>query len=167
MKVLITGPESTGKSTLAQKLSELLGFGVLPDYSRIYLEKYGPDYAYDDISIMARNHHQLYHALDDGDDTILDTYLLNYQIWSQVKYQSCNPWIKDRVRMMKFDTVLLLFPDIDWEGDPLRESKGERLTLFRLYEAALESLNSDYVVIKGTGEARMNAAHTEIIKRSK
>lgn len=158
MRLLITGPESTGKTTLAQELSTRLSIGLLPEYGRIYLEKYGPDYAYDDISIMARHHHQMYHAIDEGDDLILDTYLLNYQIWSEVKYGRCDPWIQDQVQLMKVDLALLLYPDIDWKPDPLRESEGERMNLFRRYESGLSTLGMSYAVVKGLGKDRVAKA---------
>jgi len=159
LKILITGPESTGKTTLATQLSEQLSINLLPDYSRIYLEKYGPDYAYDDILLMAKEHHALLHSVSPKEDIILDSYMLNYQIWSEYKYNTCDSWILDQVKMMDMDYIFLLYPDIMWEPDPLRESKEEREILFDIYNQKLIQLKIGFHIIKGEKAQRIKAVN--------
>jgi len=135
--ILITGPESTGKSTLASQLSEELGHIMIPEYGRTYLEKNGPEYSYKDIEIMALDHMEQVKAADNN-SLILDTYLLNYKIWSEYKFGKVSDKIIELLTECRFDLILLMEPDIEWSEDPLRENPGDRAVLFDIYKNEME-----------------------------
>ena len=152
--ILITGPESTGKSTLAEQLSRKLGITCIQEYSRHYFDTNGPDYDYADIETMAREHHD--HIINsDQSQLILDTFALNYKIWSIYKYGKVSPVIMDMLSYYNYDKVLLLKPDIPWEPDPLRENPQNRQELFEIYVKELNALGWDYDIIEGHGKDRL------------
>ena len=158
MRILITGPECTGKSTLARQLSEKLSLPWFPEYARTYLEQNGPNYNQDDILKIAKAHFHLVETFSADQPLILDTYLLNLKIWTEYKYLQTEPWVDQRLlAMTPPDYVFLLSPDLPWKQDGLRESEGQRTVLFELYSRQLTNLRWNYNVITGVGRARLDA----------
>jgi len=148
--ILITGPESSGKTTLAKALAESLEFELLPEYARTYLCENGSDYVYNDLRQIALEHVSQFEKLQESkQDICLDTYLLNLHIWAQYKFQKVDAYIEQQLDLFRPDLTLLLKPDLDWEPDPLRENKNNRDRLFELFESKLKARNDKYVVIEG------------------
>lgn len=153
MKILICGPESTGKTSLAINLSEALSCKWIPEQARTYLEFQGPDYVYEDIEKIARAHVE---TVKDAwnEDLILDTFLLNLKIWSEDKFGQCASFIEENINQFKFDLILLLQPDLEWEPDPLRENPQDRDRIFKLYDEAFRQMGIAFYIIGGVGETR-------------
>jgi NadR type nicotinamide-nucleotide adenylyltransferase len=152
-KVAITGPESSGKTTLAMALAAHFRTAWVPEYARLYLDKYGPEYEEGDVLNIAKGqaNWELTYARDTrGDLLICDTDLLVLKIWSEVKFQHCHPWIERHLHTHAYDLYLLCSPDIPWEPDPLREHPEQRHELYLRYLAALVDMKADYTIIKGT-----------------
>ncbi|MBT8232362.1 MAG: ATP-binding protein [Saprospiraceae bacterium] len=145
--ILITGPESSGKSTLAQYLSKAFNFDCINEYAREYLESAGHIYTQDDILSIAKGHFLLINQLPETSFFILDTYLLNLKIWSNYKYGYCHPWINEQLQKFKPAITFLLKPNIPWVEDPLRESPFERQIIFKIYEKELTELKWPYYII--------------------
>src|SRR5258706_4422631 len=53
-KIVIIGPESTGKSTLCRQLAEHYNTQWCPEYAREYLLRTGMKYSYDDLQFIAK-----------------------------------------------------------------------------------------------------------------
>ena len=155
--ILIAGPESTGKSTLAKRLSLSLGYKWIPEYGRTYLEQHGPGYTYEDIEVMALRHADLVNEVKDN-KVILDTFLLNYKIWSIYKYGKVSPRILSLLSQCSFDHILLMSPDMPWEEGPYRENPNDRDVLFDIYVNEFEVLGWPYNIIEGIGEERFEKA---------
>ena len=159
MKILITGTECTGKSTLAASLSKTLDCPWIPEYARTYLDTNGPEYTEQDLLYIAEGHHKLVCKYDAEQPLILDTYLLNLKIWSMVKFGNCNPWISNQLALAVenqiFDKVFLCAPDLPWKQDGLRENQKSADSLHQLFISELEILQLDYFVISGQGDQRM------------
>ncbi|MBT8228851.1 MAG: ATP-binding protein [Bacteroidia bacterium] len=155
MKVLITGPESTGKTSTALRLAEDFGFQYIPEYARQYLEINGPGYTYDDLAYMASEHIRIFRE-HSGQNVILDTYMLNFKIWFLYRFKRYPGFIDDALSESDFDIVLLMYPDIEWEFDPLRENRDDRLHLFQQYENELKKLEWPYQIIRGQGNDRVD-----------
>lgn len=164
VRIAIVGPESTGKTTLAEALGTHYGCACTKEYARIYLEELGPSYTEPDLLRMA--HGQLM-AEADGQAfasshgqrlLICDTDMITVRIWSQEKFGRCHPTIEQLARDVHYDLWLLCSPDIPWEPDPLRENPLDRDRLFAVYEAALIELGKPYAVVAGTRSERMNRA---------
>ena len=156
MRILITGTESTGKSTLAKRLSAHLGIAWIPEYARTYLEVHGPSYKASDLLSIAQEQHNLVPVDDQA--FILDTYLLNIKIWSEEKYGRCDPWITDTLAQASFDRVLLTAPDLPWIQDDLRENPTAADRLHQRFISELNDLGWPYAIISGRGQQRLHSA---------
>lgn len=154
MNILVTGPESTGKSTISQFIADEYEAELITEYARTYLSKNGPGYTQEDLLTIAKHHYELYTNRDKKDICVCDSFLLNIKIWSEYKYGSCDPWIIEHVTSIKFDLVLLTSTDIPWAADPLRENPLNRDELFMIFKKELDAIGQQYVVLKSDKEAR-------------
>ncbi len=154
--LILTGPESTGKTTIAQHVSKELKIDFIPEFSRAYLTSTNGHYEYSDLAKMAREA-QAGIGMNTATKLILDTDILTYKIWSEVKYQRTDPWIEANLKINKHSLYLLCYPDIAWSDDPLRENPHDRLVLFTKYEDLLRTLELDYFIICGKNSRLLKA----------
>lgn len=158
IKIVITGPESTGKTTLTQKLANHYQTAWIREYARIYIDNLHRPYTQEDLLSMAKG--QLASeeiAKMKGQNLIIcDTSLEVIKIWSEVKYQTCHPWILDKLQKQKVDLYLLCAPDIPWQHDPQRENPEDREWLFAIYQNELKGKN--YAEIWGKEDKRLGTA---------
>ncbi len=164
MRIVLTGPECTGKSRLTEELGNRLNVPFALEYARVYLEEHGPAYEYDLLLTMSRNHktHQREHVPCNSPIGILDTDLINYKVWCDVAYGKCHPEIHQDIEQETHHVYLLCYPDIPWVPDPLREHPTERDWLFARHRAEIERLERPYAVIQGDGIARLELAEEAI-----
>ncbi len=156
MKILITGPESSGKTTLAESIAQKLGFSFVREMARPYLALRGTEYAYDDlyeIALLQRYEEKMH--LDKGETTICDTDLLTIIIWSQEKFGRVDQQMIDWWQESKPKHTFLCSPDIPWEYDPFRENQHDRDRLLDIYKCHLLHHHCEYTVIHGTKEHRL------------
>jgi NadR type nicotinamide-nucleotide adenylyltransferase len=160
IRIAITGPESTGKSWLAENLAHAYHTSWVPEYAREYLEKLNRPYTYDDILTIARG--QM--AAEDsalptaGRFLFSDTECLVTKIWCDVKYERCHPWIIEQIEQRPYDLYLLCDIDLPWQPDPQREHPHLRQYLFDRYYDELMDRKLPFGVVKGSGEARLECA---------
>lgn len=150
--VVITGPESAGKTTLAKALSEHLGAPYVEEYARTYLRGLERPYDADDLLAIAQgqvNTMRQAAIQSKAPYIICDTDLTVMKIWSEVKYGFCHPWIDKTLREAPADLYLLCRPDIPWADDPLRENPKDRPLLFDLYHTLLSSEQWPFACIRG------------------
>ena len=159
-KIAITGPESTGKSMLAQLLADHYRTVWVPEFARVYLIQTEGNYNYDDILNIARGQKKSEEALSDIARKIMfsDTELLVTKIWCDVKYKKCHPWILKNIERQDYDLYLLMDIDLPWEYDPLREHPEERKYLFDLYRNELEARKLNYKIVSGVDDKRFKNA---------
>lgn len=153
--LLITGPESSGKTSLSKAIADQTDFVYLSEYARDYLtESEGKAYAYEDLEKIALGHIAAFEALKRvSRHIVMDTFLLNLKIWSEFRYGRVSDVIIDNLDDFKPDLSLLLRPDIPWVADGLRDNPKDRHILFDLFEGSLQKSGSRYLVIGG--ERRM------------
>lgn len=158
IKVAITGPESTGKSWLAENLARHYKTSWVPEYAREFLGRTDGVYSYEDILLIAEGQYNNEKIESEGAYRILfsDTEFLVTKIWCEVKYGKVHKWIQGMADSHRYDLYLLCDIDLPWEYDPLREHPEMRQLLFEKYKTALDSLNANYAVVKGTGATRLN-----------
>jgi len=163
-KVIVTGAESTGKSTLAQYISHSFQVPLIEEYSRTYLTSLNRTYTVNDLTIMAEQHLENERTIMKGDSSfcICDTGLLVYKIWSEYKFGILDSYIEKEWSNYQCDLFLLPHYDIPFEEDPLRENPEERHILFQLYKDTLEYNDLPYVVIDGNMEERFEKAQKAI-----
>ena len=163
--IVLTGPESCGKTTLASGLGEKLQAHVVPEISREYLnQRLSRDnqfhYSEPDLLKIAGEQHRLEQlALAKNPDLLLcDTDLLVLIIWSEVRFGTCHQWILDTFAdniVTHKRHYLLCHYDMPWEADPLRENPDDREELFALYQDKLDFYQLDYSIISGNIDARL------------
>ncbi len=159
-KIVITGPESSGKTTLSRALAEKLSAPVVPEYARLYLERFGPAYTLDDLTHIAHGQAALELAAAAGaEDLILaDTSLEVIRVWWDYRFGTPPAWLEALLRRHRGDYYLLCAPDLPWQPDPLRANPHDRDQLFVRYRELLERLGVSYGVVEGSGEARTRRA---------
>jgi nicotinamide riboside kinase len=157
MKILVTGPESSGKTTLCNRLSDSFNLPIYEDFSRTYLELHGKYYKYKDLLKIAFLYVNNLEVQEDN-NYIQDTFLVNMKIWSLYKYGKCHSYVNDKLEQFSFDYVFLMKPDLPWIQDPYRENREDRDHLFEEYIKIFNTLNWDYNVIQGVGEERYQMA---------
>jgi len=164
IKYIISGPESSGKTTLCKELSKFYKTTYIKEYAREYLLKYNNKYQKDDLYKIAKKQYQS--EQKKNHILICDTDLITIKIWSNYKYGNCNNWILEQNEKQKKEKrfYLLCQPDIKWEEDPLRESPKNRNELFKIYKKELKILDHDYYIIKG--ENRTNKAISKILSKN-
>jgi len=159
-RVSITGPESTGKTWLAQKLAAHYQTVAVPEYALEYLSKHGAQYQPEDIVEIAKGQLALedFYAKKTSRILFCDTDLIVCRIWSQVVFNHVPAWIEEMIVKNRYDLYLLCMPDIAWQPGPFRENPDNREYLFRLYEQELRERGFRYAVVTGTGDQRLKNA---------
>ena len=161
LKVVITGPESTGKSTLAESLARHYKTVFIPEYARTYVENLNGPYNYSDLEHIAKRQVQDVEKYSTLANNILflDTYLIITKVWFNVVYKKEPIWLDDSIRKSDIDLFLLCSTDVPWQPDPIRENGGEmREYLFLQYKTELELYGFNYRILKGLGENRLTNA---------
>lgn len=159
VKVAITGPESTGKSWLAEHLAMHYNAVWIPEFAREYLTP-NMEYNADDVVKIAQGQLQLEQIQLKRNPPLLfaDTEMLVCEIWLQFVFGLKNEFIQEALQKQDYDLYLLCDIDLDWEPDPLREHPDQRKILFDLYESRLKSMHFPYRIVSGKGNERLKKA---------
>lgn len=161
-KIVVIGPESTGKSTLSEMLAKALHTQWVPEFARHYLEELGRDYNENDLAEIAKGQLEREDHLEQQADKLLicDTDLYVIKVWSEAKYKYCHPWIMEQIANRQYDLYLLTDIDIEWQDDPLREHPhpGERKYFYNIYLDIVQNSGVPWVCISGTHEERLKSA---------
>lgn len=156
-RIAITGPESTGKSTLSAHLASALNTVWVPEYAREYLEKLGRPYEEPDLLEIAKGQIRAEEDLAKKANTYLicDTDLIVIKIWSEHKYGRCHPWILEQIEQREYALTVLTYIDIPWEDDPMREHPDLRTYFHDLYKSTLTSMGIHFIEAKGDLQQRV------------
>lgn len=166
-KYVAIGPESTGKSTLCQRLSEYYQTQWSAEYARQYLEENGSGYTYDDLVKIAKgqlqgeNHYADIVRRDARSGLLfVDTDMHVMRVWCEFVFGNCHKFILDQIAERRYDGYFLCAPDLPWVKDPLREYPDQRTRdeLFLYYKELLTAENVPWVRIEGDYEQRMKTA---------
>lgn len=165
VKVVLFGPESTGKTTLAMMLSQHYNEPWVPEYAREYLqEKWDREQKTcenADLLPIAMGQMRLENELASKAKQLLicDTDLLETKVYSEMYYGGyVDPMLEKYARKNRYDLYLLTDIDIPWEADDLRDRPHQREEMFRAFEQALVDHKRPYVVLSGNLEARLDKA---------
>ncbi|QLG88940.1 ATP-binding protein [Chitinibacter bivalviorum] len=163
-RIAIVGPESCGKTQLAQELSRELHAPWVPEFARPWFAaQQRTHYDLDDIIAIARGQLALEAQLALGTQWLLcDTSVLVCIIWAEVRFGFCPEELASLWHPQDYALHLLLEPDLPWEADPLRENPIDRDVLFQRYESALQAKNTVFVRIAGHGKARLSCARAAL-----
>lgn len=161
-KIAIIGPESTGKSELAQQLAQTFSVPWVPEYARGYVEKLQRLYTYRDVCHIARRQiaeqQSFENIATDKKMVFFDTDLIITKVWFEYCYSRVPSFVLKRLKVTFFDMYLLCEPDIPWEPDPVREHGDNRQFFFDWYKREAELTGTPCVIINGLGHERLKNA---------
>ncbi|MBV8516932.1 MAG: ATP-binding protein [Acidobacteria bacterium] len=156
-RVVLTGPESTGKTQLAQRLARDLGVAWVPEYAREYAEARGNALTAADVDWIARG--QIANEDRAPDAPIRDTDLISTVVYARHYYGACPAWIEAEARARRAALYLLLDTDVEWQPDAARDAGGdEREDLFDAFRAALDEFDTRWEIVSGDWDERYRAA---------
>lgn len=160
LKFAITGPESTGKSTLSKQLAEHFQTTWVPEFARNYLQQLPRQYREDDLLKIAIGQKELEEsqALHAQQLLFCDTENIVLKIWSNVRYNHCHANILQCIELQQYIHYFLCDIDIPWVEDPLREHPHMRQDLFNMYVDELSFYNFPFTVISGDEKTRLKIA---------
>ena len=146
LKIIITGPESSGKTTLCKALSKHFSISFAKEFARYYINSLDREYIIDDLLTIAKGQLEC-----EFNSQLLDTDLITIKIWSEYKYGRCDKWILDQIEKQKKEKrfYLLCKPDIPWQPDKQRENPSDREAIFEIYKEELEYLGHKYFIVEG------------------
>ncbi len=161
LRIAITGPECSGKTYLAEQLAQYYESCWVPEVARFYLPALGRKYQYEDLLKISRLQLEEEKKIENSCDGIAifyDTELINIKIWSEYRFGKVHEEIIRNIQQSTYDFYFLMYPDIPWEYDPLRENPYDRLELFERFENELKRFGKIYHIIQGDLDQRMHDA---------
>lgn len=158
-KIVVIGPESTGKTTLTNALAKHFKCPAIPEYAREFIDNLDREYNEADILKIAQKQVELEDEIE-GEYIFLDTNLIVCKVWSQYKYGHCHPWILDQISKREYYHYLLCDIDLPWEKDNQRENPNNREELFQIYKSELIMLGKSFSII--SGKNRLQQAISQI-----
>ncbi|HMG66072.1 MAG TPA: AAA family ATPase [Chitinophagaceae bacterium] len=184
-KIVVLGPESTGKSTLCEQLASHYNTMWCPEYAREYLLNYGNKYTYEDLLVIAKGQiqseenyariaedrlKQEFHERDTEAGTepetrnpkllFIDTDMHVMKVWSEFVYGKCHQFILDQLANRKYDLFLLCNIDLPWVQDELREYPDlkTRQILYGIYKELMMGQSVPWTEISGDYGNRLTKA---------
>jgi NadR type nicotinamide-nucleotide adenylyltransferase len=166
-KVVIIGPESTGKSTLCEQLATHFKTAWVPEFAREYLLSLGRPYHFDDLYIIAKGQLELEDRVAVSTNVpliFIDTDMYVMKVWCEFVFGKCHPFILDEIAKRKYDTYLLCNTDLPWVADELREYPDyeSRERLYYMYKDLMVNQHIPWFDINGGYEERLRKAITVV-----
>lgn len=166
LRVSIFGPESTGKTTLAEDLARRLGTVWVPEWARTYLEAL-PDRrapVLSDLSDIVRGQIAAEDSLakDARHVLVCDTDPLATVVWSETLFGAVDPEVRARASGRRYDLTLLCAPDVPWVKDDVRYLPEGGRAFFAQCEEELRRAGRPYVVVSGDFAARLETAERAV-----
>ncbi|HEX8460549.1 MAG TPA: ATP-binding protein [Segetibacter sp.] len=173
-KVVIIGPESTGKSTLSTQLAQHYNALWCPEYAREYLLENGKQYTFEDLLVIAKGQLALEKEYTNkaikqwteaGKPTeapilFVDTDMYVMKVWCEYVFGKCHHFILDKIVESHSDLYLLTNIDLPWVKDELRDYPDlkSREELYHIYKDILINQNTLWINISGLHEERLATA---------
>ncbi len=171
-KIVVIGPESTGKSTLCEQLAQHYDTMWCPEFAREYLLTNGTNYTYDDLLNIAKGQLALeeeYSEMMNEPDSLhtaphpplfIDTDMYVMKVWCEFVFDKCHRFILEQIVERKYDLYLLCNTDLPWVKDKLREYPDlkSRHRLYNIYEDIMINQAVPWVDISGTDDDRLQKA---------
>lgn len=171
VKVVLFGPESTGKTTLSRQLAAHYNTVWSPEFARNYLQdKWNEEQKIcetSDIIPIAIGQMKLENELAQKANKILicDTDLLETKVYSESYYNGIvDPLLNKYALKNNYDLYFLTNIDTPWKADDLRDKPNERKEMFAFFESALKKHKRPYIILSGDKKTRLKTAIKTINK---
>lgn len=158
IKIAVVGPESTGKSTMANFLAKELNTFCVPEYARYYCEHLNRQYTLDDEVNMFHGQRALETAIANKVENnllVCDTTILTVKIWCDHLFQHTPKIVTDEIATRKYDLYLLMDIDLPWQDDPLRDFPNEREHFMHVWKQELDNIGGNYKIVSGLDAQRL------------
>ncbi len=169
VKIVLFGPESTGKTTLSEQLARYYNTVWVPEYAREYLQRKWNNERKTcepkDLLPIAEGQMRMENSLSQKATELLicDTDLLETKVYSEAYYVGhCDPILEKYALLNSYDLYFLTFIDVPWVGDDLRDKPNEREKMFNYFRGTLEKYHRNFVILKGDKKERLQAAVAHI-----
>ena len=159
--IVVTGAESTGKSTLTEALAKHFEVPFITEFAREYIENLDENYNYKDVENIARNQVKQLNELKYSNHPFIfiDTWLIVTKIWFEVVFKKVPDWFDEQIHSTKIDLFLVCDIDLPWVRDSVRENGGKQRTiLHKKYIQNINNYNFYYNIVSGKGEKRIQNA---------
>ena len=157
IKIAVVGPESTGKSTVAERLARDYGTVCVPEYAREYCKHLNREYTLQDEMNMFYGQLALERSLvplAQNDLLICDTMFLTIKVWCDHLFGYTPHEVHEALKAKRYDFYLLMDIDLAWEDDPMRDFPQLREHFMQIWHNELKAVSANYLVISGQGEER-------------
>ncbi len=169
LRVVLYGPESTGKTTLAKALAKHYQTQWVQEFARDYLQnKWEEQQAVctlEDLPIIVAGQLELENQKLAKANKVMfcDTNVVVTRVWSETHFDGyCHPEILAYSEKWSYDLYLLAGIDIPWVKDDLRDRPDDRQSMFDHFKSTLDKLQKNYVVLEGNQDLRLNRAMASI-----
>lgn len=159
--IVITGAESTGKSTLTERLANHFEAPYIPEIAREYVENLNRKYTYSDVERIAKMQIATFISISKSDAPYIfvDTWLIVTKIWFEFVYKKTPDWLINEILNTKIDLFLVCDIDLPWIADPVRENGGEnRKILQNKYIENISEFKFKYKLVSGIDKERFQNA---------
>lgn len=160
--VVLTGPESAGKSTLSRALAERFNAPLVSEYVREFIEQQQRDTCYADISTIAKQqlNNELTARAKRPPLLLLDSHLLSNIVWSEVLFKRSPAWIEEVLLAQQYDLIGLLSPvGMPWQADGQRcqPQLSDRLKFHKNLASWLQQHHQPVLHLTGSWQQRYHA----------
>jgi len=170
-RVVICGPESTGKSTMTRNLAAHFKTNFVDEFARDFLQNKWNNKqevcSKEDLLEIAKGQIELENLKIKKSSKLIfcDTNILTTIAWSKTHFNEfCDPWIQRKAKTLKYDYYLILNTDIPWVRDDLRDRPKDREKMFLAHKKELDYASVDYDIINGSDFQKRLCAAIDYIK---
>lgn len=157
IRVAVVGPESTGKSSVAQRLARHFDTVCVPEYAREYCRHLNREYTLQDEMNIFYGQLALERSLlplARNNILICDTMFLTIKVWSDHLFGHTPEEVHEALNTHHYDCYLLMDIDLPWQDDPLRDFPDLREHFMAVWHQELQAIKANYQVISGLGDLR-------------
>ncbi|WP_293307495.1 AAA family ATPase [Pedobacter sp. UBA5917] len=153
-KICFYGPESTGKSTMAEKMAKHYNTTFVPEVARELITS-NDITTKDIINIGIAQTARVKEKTSIANKIVFcDTDLITTKIYSQYYLNEVPEILNNLENEIKYDLYFLMNIDVEWVADHLRDFGDRRLEMFNLFKSELEKRGINYILISGNYEER-------------
>jgi HTH-type transcriptional regulator, transcriptional repressor of NAD biosynthesis genes len=174
-KIVLFGSESTGKTTLATQLSTYFGVPCCPEFVRYYLswrnksaDRQHIISVFEDIEPMAAGQIALENSVTilaeqlKSPFAIFDTNIETNWLYSKHYFDKTPILLDEMLKISDYHYYVLLYPDVAWVADGLRDNAENREMMHQLFKNYLVTKGKTFVEIAGVCEARFEQARAAV-----
>lgn len=156
-KICFIGPESTGKSTIGEKIAKHFKTVYIPEYAKAIIAQQSGQFYESNVVEVAYAQIRTEKSLERMTNKVMicDSDIIVTMAWSQELFGHIPSQLIQIAQTQHYDKTFLFYPDTPWISDTHRnviESSSQefRIKMFLNMEKLLKQFNRDYEIIYGS-----------------